>query len=55
MQTKETQTPKTFFKDKAVLKKKVMQRKGEYSMYKKYIKMQMFNVILTVAQVKMPQ
>ena len=55
MQTKATQTPKTFFKDKAVLKKKVMQRKGEYSMYKKYIKMQMFNVILTVAQVKMPQ
>ena len=27
MQTKETQTPKTFFKDKAVLKKEVMQSK----------------------------
>ena len=28
MQTKETQTPKTFFKDKAVLKKEVMQSNG---------------------------
>ena len=28
METKETQTPKTFFKDKTVLKKEVMQSKG---------------------------
>ena len=28
MQSKETQTPKTFFKGKAVLKKEVMQSKG---------------------------
>ena len=28
MQTKETQTPKAFFKNKAVLKKEVMQSKG---------------------------
>ena len=28
VQTKETQAPKTFFKDKAVLKKEVMQGNG---------------------------
>ena len=39
MQTKERLTPKTFFKDKSVC------------MYKKHIKTQIFNVILTVAQV----
>ena len=36
MQTKETQTPKTFFKDKAVLKKEVMQRKGTQYVQKAY-------------------
>ena len=36
MQTKETQTPKTFFKDKAVLKKEVMQSKGTQYVQKAY-------------------
>ena len=36
MQTKETQTPKTFFKDKAVLKKEVMQSKGTSYVQKAY-------------------
>ena len=36
MQTKETQTPKTFFKDKVVLKKKVMQSKGMQYVQKAY-------------------
>ena len=36
MQTKETQTPKAFFKDKAVLKKEVMQRKGTQYVQKAY-------------------
>ena len=36
MQTKETQTPKTFFKDKAVLKKEVMQSKRTQYVQKAY-------------------
>ena len=36
MQTKETQTPKTFFKDKAVLKKEVMQSKETQYVQKAY-------------------
>ena len=36
MQTKETQTPKAFFKDKAVLKKEVMQSKGTQYVQKAY-------------------
>ena len=36
LQTKETQMPKTFFKDKAVLKKEVMQSKGTQYVQKPY-------------------
>ena len=36
MQTKETQTSKTFFKDKTVLKKEVMQSKGTQYVQKAY-------------------
>ena len=36
MQTKETQTPKAFFKDKAVFKKEVMQSKGTQYVQKAY-------------------
>ena len=36
METKETQTPKTFFKDKTVLKKEVMQSKGTQYVKKAY-------------------
>ena len=36
MQTKETQTPESFFKDKAVLKKEVMQSKGTQDVQKAY-------------------
>ena len=36
MQTKETQTPKTFFKDKAVLKKEAMQIKKTQYVQKAY-------------------
>ena len=36
MQTKETQTSKTFFKDKAILKKEVMQSKGTQYVQKAY-------------------
>ena len=36
MQTKETQTPKTFFKDKAVFKKEVMQSKWTQYVQKAY-------------------
>ena len=36
VQTKETQTPKTFFKDKAVLKKEVMQGNGTRYAQKAY-------------------
>ena len=36
MQTKETQTSKTFFKDKAILKKEVMQSRGRQYVQKAY-------------------
>ena len=36
MQTKETQTPKAFFKDKVVFKKEVMQSKGTQYVQKAY-------------------